>query len=60
MTDNTTVSAPLTVITPTDHSGLIIIAAIFGLVLILIFMVIRVFARLYINLHLDTMITPCF
>jgi len=49
MTDNTTVSAPLAVITPTDHSGLVIIAGIFGLFLVLIFMIVRVFARLYIS-----------
>ncbi|KAK3169736.1 hypothetical protein OEA41_009120 [Lepraria neglecta] len=48
MADNSTVSAPLGAITPTNHSGLIHITNAFGLILVLISMIIRVFVRLFI------------
>ena len=48
MADNSTVSAPLGAITPTNHSGLIHITNAFGLIVVLISMIIRVFVRLFI------------
>lgn len=48
-----TISPAIAVVTPTDHGGLILIANGFGLCLILIFMVLRVFARLFISPPFD-------
>jgi hypothetical protein len=48
-----TISPPIAVVTPTDHGGLILIANGFGLCLILIFMIIRVVARLFISPPFD-------
>ena len=43
------ISPPIAIITPEDHGGLILIANGFGLCLVLIFMIVRVFARLFIS-----------
>lgn len=47
------ISPPISVVTPTDRGGLILIANGFGLCLVLIFMIMRVFARLFINPPFD-------
>jgi len=48
-----TIYPPIAVVTPTDHGGLILIANGFGLCLILIFTIVRVFARLFISPPFD-------
>ena len=47
------ISPPISVVSPTDHGALILITNGFGLCLILIFTIIRVFARLFINPPFD-------
>lgn len=47
------VSAPIATITDRDHGGLILITNGFGLCLVLIFMIIRVFARFFVNPPFD-------
>lgn len=48
-----TVLPPISVVTPSDHGAFILITSGFGLSLILIFTIIRVFARLFINPPFD-------
>ncbi|KAL8671178.1 MAG: hypothetical protein Q9168_004313 [Polycauliona sp. 1 TL-2023] len=44
---------PISAVTPTDHGALVLITNGFGLCLVLIFTIIRVFARLFINPPFD-------
>ncbi|CAF9920580.1 MAG: hypothetical protein HETSPECPRED_004291 [Heterodermia speciosa] len=53
MASNGTISEPLAVITPDKHGGLIIITNAFGLILVLIFLVIRVLSRVVISPPFD-------
>ncbi|KAL9013964.1 MAG: hypothetical protein Q9173_001362 [Seirophora scorigena] len=48
-----TILPPISVVTPSDHGAFILITSGFGLSLILIFTIIRVFARLFINPPFD-------
>ncbi|KAL8923699.1 MAG: hypothetical protein Q9208_004451 [Pyrenodesmia sp. 3 TL-2023] len=48
-----TVLPPISAVTPTNHGALILITNGFGLCLLLIFIIIRVFARLFINPPFD-------
>ena len=53
MSSNGTISEPLAVITPDRHGGLIIITNAFGLILVLIFLIIRVLSRAIISPPFD-------
>jgi len=46
---NSTISAPLASISPTDHGGLILITNAFGLILVLVFLLVRISVRLFIS-----------
>ncbi len=46
-------SAPLTEITSTNHTGIIIITNALGLILVLIFLVIRISVRVYLSPPFD-------
>lgn len=53
MAANGTISAPVAIITPDNHGGLVLITNAFGLVLVLIFLLIRVMARAIISPPFD-------
>ena len=53
MAYNGTISEPLAVITPNSHGGLVIITNAFGMILVLIFLIIRVLSRVIISPPFD-------
>lgn len=53
MTHSPTISAPVAMITPDNHGGLVLITNAFGLILVLIFLVIRILARVIISPPFD-------
>lgn len=53
MESNGTISEPLAEITPDKHGGLVIITNAFGLILVLIFLIIRVLSRVVISPPFD-------
>ena len=53
MAANGTISAPVATITPDNHGGLVLITNAFGLVLVLIFLLIRVMARAIVSPPFD-------
>lgn len=50
---NSTVTAPLAAMSPTDHGNLIIITNAFGLIVVLIFLIMRVSVRMFISRSYD-------
>ena len=53
MASNGTISEPLAEITPDKHGGLVIITNAFGLILVIIFLIIRVLSRVVISPPFD-------